>query len=72
MLIHFDLIAKRRVISNYISTFYIFSGETGHNKERVIQGQLDIPLSINGVNQAKLLGKNLNGATWKEVCTHTK
>jgi len=42
-------------------------GETGHNKERVIQGQLDIPLSINGVNQAKLLGKNLNGATWKEV-----
>jgi len=42
-------------------------GETGHNKERVLQGQLDIPLSINGVNQAKLLGKKLNGAIFKEV-----
>merc|ERR1712071_148891 len=42
-------------------------GETGHNKGRVIQGQLDIPLSDDGVNQAKLLGKNLNNAVWKEV-----
>jgi len=43
-------------------------GETGHNKERVIQGQLDIPLSNTGVNQAKLLGKNLIDSLWKEVC----
>jgi len=42
-------------------------GETGHNKERVIQGQLDIPLSNTGVNQAKLLGKNLIDSLWKEV-----
>lgn len=31
------------------------------------QGQLDIPLSDNGINQAKLLAKTLQNVKWKEV-----
>ena len=73
-IIYTHLIGNNNVLD--IITYFIIcmcSGETGHNKERVLQGQLDIPLSINGVNQAKLLGKKLNGAIFKEVntCTNT-
>lgn len=32
-------------------------GETNHNKERICQGQLDTDLSIEGIEQAKKLGK---------------
>ncbi|KAM7302145.1 fructose-2,6-bisphosphatase TIGAR [Ixodes scapularis] len=34
-------------------------GETLHNKDNVIQGQLDVPLSSIGLEQAELLGKHL-------------
>lgn len=34
-------------------------GETLHNKDNVIQGQLDVPLSTIGLEQAQLLGKHL-------------
>lgn len=34
-------------------------GETLHNKDNVIQGQLDVPLSGIGLEQAELLGKHL-------------
>lgn len=70
IIIYTHLIGNNNVLD--IITYFIIcmcSGETGHNKERVLQGQLDIPLSINGVNQAKLLGKKLNGAIFKEVNT---
>ena len=43
------------------------SGETDHNKGSVIQGQLDIPLSKNGMNQAKLLAKSIHHLHWNEV-----
>lgn len=43
------------------------SGVTEHNKESVIQGQLDIPLSNDGIIQAKLLGDKLEHFVWKEV-----
>ncbi|KAI9557661.1 hypothetical protein GHT06_017490 [Daphnia sinensis] len=42
-------------------------GETGHNKGSVIQGQLDIPLSHNGMAQAKSLAKLLRHHEWNEV-----
>ena len=32
-----------------------------------IKGQLDIPLSENGINQAKLLAKTLQNIKWNEV-----
>lgn len=42
-------------------------GETDHNKGSVIQGQLDIPLSHNGIDQAKSLAKLLFQHEWNEV-----
>lgn len=36
-------------------------GETPWNAEGRYQGQIDIPLSENGIRQAKLLGERLNG-----------
>ncbi|XP_046655472.1 fructose-2,6-bisphosphatase TIGAR-like [Daphnia pulicaria] len=44
-------------------------GETDHNKGSVIQGQLDIPLSKNGMNQAKLLAKSIHHLQWNEIWT---
>lgn len=49
--------------------YVIRHGETGHNKSSIIQGQLDIPLSENGINQAKLLAKTLQNIKWNEVWT---
>lgn len=46
---------------------YFSSGETEHNKGCVIQGQLDIPLSENGITQAKLLARFIHNIQWKEV-----
>lgn len=37
---------------------YDFSGETSANKEQILQGQLDTPLSDMGVKQAELLGQS--------------
>nr|CAH0111562.1 unnamed protein product [Daphnia galeata] len=44
-------------------------GETDHNKGSVIQGQLDIPLSKNGMNQAKLLANSIHHLHWNEIWT---
>jgi broad specificity phosphatase PhoE len=46
---------------------FFCSGETDHNKGSVIQGQLDIPLSKNGMNQAKLLANSIHHLHWNEV-----
>lgn len=42
-------------------------GETLHNKDNVIQGQLDVPLSTIGLEQAELLGKHLQQQRFTHV-----
>lgn len=42
-------------------------GETLHNKDNVIQGQLDVPLSAIGLEQAELLGKHLQQQRFTHV-----
>ncbi|XP_050047662.1 fructose-2,6-bisphosphatase TIGAR-like isoform X1 [Dermacentor andersoni] len=42
-------------------------GETLHNKDNVIQGQLDVPLSSIGLEQAELLGKHLQQQRFTHV-----
>lgn len=42
-------------------------GETLHNKDNVIQGQLDVPLSSIGQEQANLLGKHLQQQKFTHV-----
>lgn len=42
-------------------------GETRHNKYNVIQGQLDVPLSNIGMEQAQLLGKHLQQQKFTHV-----
>ncbi|XP_064490193.1 fructose-2,6-bisphosphatase TIGAR-like [Ornithodoros turicata] len=42
-------------------------GETEHNKENIIQGQLDVPLSAMGLMQARLLGKYLEQQKYTHV-----
>ena len=54
---------------SYMAALNFLSGVTEHNKESVIQGQLDIPLSHDGITQAKLLGVKLQDLVWKEVHT---
>ena len=41
-------------------------GETEYNKEGLMQGQVDIPLSNEGLLQARALGLALTGTTWSE------
>ncbi|XP_071044279.1 fructose-2,6-bisphosphatase TIGAR isoform X2 [Parasteatoda tepidariorum] len=42
-------------------------GETAHNKDNVIQGQLDVPLSQTGLQQAELLGVHLQYQQYSHV-----
>ncbi|XP_054723114.1 fructose-2,6-bisphosphatase TIGAR-like [Uloborus diversus] len=42
-------------------------GETAHNKDNVIQGQLDVPLSQAGLKQAELLGVHLQYQQYSHV-----
>ena len=39
--------------------FFVRHGETDYNTQGRVQGQLDIPLNDNGINQAKQLSENL-------------
>ena len=47
--------------------YFIRHGQTDWNKLKVMQGQVDIPLNENGINQAKEVGKNLQGITFDYV-----
>ncbi|KAG8201350.1 hypothetical protein JTE90_016827 [Oedothorax gibbosus] len=42
-------------------------GETSHNKDNVIQGQMDVPLSQTGLRQAELLGFHLQYQQYSHV-----
>ncbi|KFM75522.1 putative fructose-2,6-bisphosphatase TIGAR, partial [Stegodyphus mimosarum] len=42
-------------------------GETAHNKDNVIQGQMDVPLSQTGLRQAELLGFHLQYEQYSHV-----
>ncbi|GIY12028.1 fructose-2,6-bisphosphatase TIGAR [Caerostris darwini] len=42
-------------------------GETAHNKDNVIQGQMDVPLSQTGIHQAELLGFHLQYQQYSHV-----
>lgn len=42
-------------------------GETAHNKDNVIQGQMDVPLSQTGLRQAELLGIHLQNQQYSHV-----
>ncbi|GFY78911.1 fructose-2,6-bisphosphatase TIGAR [Trichonephila inaurata madagascariensis] len=42
-------------------------GETAHNKDNVIQGQMDVPLSQTGLHQAELLGIHLQNQQYSHV-----
>ncbi|KAF8785880.1 uncharacterized protein LOC129958900 isoform X1 [Argiope bruennichi] len=42
-------------------------GETAHNKDNVIQGQMDVPLSQTGIRQAELLGFHLQYQQYSHV-----
>lgn len=39
--------------------YFVRHGETDYNKNKIIQGQLDIPLNETGINQAKAVAEDL-------------
>ena len=55
-IISFYIIIKH-VFSNYVENYE--NGETEYNAKGLTQGQLDIPLNENGINQAKMLCEKL-------------
>ncbi|GFX92036.1 hypothetical protein TNCV_5005001 [Trichonephila clavipes] len=50
-----------------VGTSFYNSGETAHNKDNVIQGQMDVPLSQTGLHQAELLGIHLQNQQYSHV-----
>lgn len=47
--------------------YLVRHGETDWNKDKVMQGQTDIPLNDNGIAQAKLVGEKLKGINFDVV-----
>lgn len=59
---------SRRLFEMVVFTLTLVRhGETGANKENVIQGQLDVPLSEAGLKQAHLLGLRLQNQSYTHV-----
>jgi 2,3-bisphosphoglycerate-dependent phosphoglycerate mutase len=53
------------MVTQNMTTFYLVRhGETDWNKQRIIQGQMDIPLNATGEQQAKEAAKNFKQITF--------
>lgn len=51
--------------------YIVRHGETDYNREGRLQGQLDISLNENGINQAKTLKKSLSSLHFKKIYSST-
>ena len=55
------------MVSRRVELVVVRHGETANNKARVLQGQLDTPLSHQGIRQAECVGKYLKDITFSHA-----